>query len=73
MGNVKLRQMDIYNKTFRRGLRAKLAIDNFTITDISNEELEEILKPFMKKDIIVKSNDEIYLTTTRKDENETSI
>ena len=65
--------MDIYNKTFRRGLRAKLAIDNFTITDISNEELEEILKPFMKKDIIVKSNDEIYLTTTRKDENETSI
>ena len=64
------------NKTeekYIRGFRAKTTIDDFTITDISNEELEEILKPFMKKDIIVKSNDEIYLTTTRKDENETCI
>ena len=66
--------MDVYNKTFRRGLRAKSTIDDFTITDISNEELEEILKPFIiKKDVIVKSNDEIYLSTARKDENETSI
>ena len=64
------------NKTeekYIRGFREKTTIDDFTINDISNEELEEILKPFMKKDVIVKSNDEIYLTTTRKDENETCI
>ena len=54
-----------------RGKRAQVAIDDFMIVNqdllmLNEEEIEKILEPLLKKDIIIKSKDEFY-TTSKKE------
>ena len=56
------------NNNYNRGKRAQVAIDDFQdLLMLNEEEIEEILKPFPKKDIIIKPKGEFY-TTSKKEE-----